>query len=42
MENLQINKKSNNASGNEFKVVKVNLSNPTESIYAVCTPIKLK
>ncbi|WP_263406692.1 hypothetical protein [Niallia endozanthoxylica] len=42
MENLQINKNSKTASENEFKVVKINLTNPTESIYAVCTPIKLK
>ncbi|WP_338452428.1 hypothetical protein R4Z09_11395 [Niallia oryzisoli] len=42
MENLQIKKNMKVGSENEFKVVKVNLTNPTESIYAVCTPIKLK
>jgi hypothetical protein len=26
--------------GNGFKVIEVNVSNPAESLYAVCTPIK--
>ncbi|WP_261798743.1 hypothetical protein [Bacillus tuaregi] len=42
MANLQINQQGKTHSENEFKVVKVNLTNPSESIYAVCTPINLK
>jgi len=26
--------------GNGFKIIEVNLSNPAENLYAVCTPIK--
>ncbi|WP_428911619.1 hypothetical protein [Niallia sp. Krafla_26] len=26
----------------DFKVIEVNVSSPTESLYAVCTPVKIK
>lgn len=42
MEKIQDNKNNQAVSGNQFKVVKINLTNPNESTYAVCTPIKLK
>ncbi|WP_275695634.1 hypothetical protein [Fredinandcohnia quinoae] len=31
---------SNNGAGTEFKIVESNMSDPTEGIFAVVTPIK--
>lgn len=37
---ITINNKEYKDAGNGFKVIEVNVSNPAESLYAVCTPIK--
>ncbi|GIN61791.1 hypothetical protein J27TS8_17840 [Robertmurraya siralis] len=37
-----IMKRENSKHSSEFKVVKVEISAPVESLYAVCTPVNLK
>ena len=37
---VTIGKTSNTNGGNGFKVIEVNVMDPAQSIYAVCTPVK--
>jgi hypothetical protein len=42
IQSISSNNNKNNIAGNGYKVIEVNVSNPSENLFAVCTPVKIK
>ncbi|WP_180994357.1 hypothetical protein [Bacillus sp. Marseille-P3661] len=42
IKSLTIKYENSKNGGNEYKVIEVNVSDPTECLYAICTPIKMQ